>query len=207
MNWQDSVFIQVGPGYCQRRVRLRGKECGSGWFIWRNSSREKPINWLSFLKTLWTARGVLLVTLKPGMAAWPWWDSSLALALSYSPVKESLIRSGLGDDEKKDWCLGTRIKPWVRQAHLLRNACGSNLYRWKHSTWLNLDGHGYWAVIHELTTFLAHGVDWSGQRIATVPMLIWNCRTKNLLHVDPNSVSYSSWKIQSHGPSIQWFLQ
>ena len=37
------------------------------------------------------------------------WDGRLAmmgfiigLALSYSPVKESLIRSGLGDDEKKD---------------------------------------------------------------------------------------------------------
>ena len=37
------------------------------------------------------------------------WDGGLAmmgfiigLALSYSPVKESLIRSGLGDDEKKD---------------------------------------------------------------------------------------------------------
>jgi len=144
------------------------------------------------------------------MADWPWWDSSLALALSYSQVKESLIRWGWGDDEKGNWCLGTRNKPWVRQAHVLRDACSSNLYRWEHSTWLNLDGHGYWAVIHELTTFLAHGVDWSGQRNATqrtVTMLIWNCRKKNLLHADSTSISYFGWKIQSHGPSIQWFLQ
>ena len=99
----------------------------------------------------------LLIFLKPGMAAWPWWDSWLALALSYSPVKESLIRSGWGDDEKGDWCLGTWIKPWVRQAHLLRDACGSNMYRWKHSTWLNLVRNGYWAVIHELITFFSSG--------------------------------------------------
>ena len=150
--------------------------------------------------------GVFIISLEDRMTSWQWWNSSLALSLR-PPVKESLIRWGWGNDEKGDWCLGTRNKSWVRQAHLLRDACSSNLYRREHSTWLNFDGHGYWAVIHELTTFLAHGVDWSGQRIETVPMLIWNCRTKNLLHADPTSISYFSRKIQSHGPSIQWFLQ
>ena len=35
----------------------------------------------------------------------------MALALSYSPVKESLIRSGLGDDEK-------RIDVWAPESNL-----------------------------------------------------------------------------------------
>ena len=79
VNRQDSVFVPVGPGCCQSRVRLRGKECGSGGLIWRNRSREKPIKRLSFLNTLWTAGGVLLISLKTGWPLshdgihhWPW---------------------------------------------------------------------------------------------------------------------------------------
>ena len=48
------------------------------------------------------------------------------------------------------------IDVWVPETRLgyfklflLRSACGSDLRRWEHSTWLPLANHGYWAMIRD----------------------------------------------------------
>ena len=64
-----------------------------------------------------------------------------------------LDQMGMGWWRKSRLMFGHPKQTLGTSSSFTRDACGSNLYRWEHSTWLNLDGHGYWAVIHELTTF------------------------------------------------------
>ena len=43
------------------------------------------------------------------------------------------------------------------QTLLLRDACGSYLRRWEHSTWLPLGNHSHWELIQELAPLITSG--------------------------------------------------